>query len=165
MADIVQFEMKGLDQLQEALEKKGKDGTLALRIALSAGGGVVRDAMRDGCPVEKDGENSGFLKGQLRVKTIVHKDVTGIAIVGASNAIYPGKEGKRGRVSFKTAGGKVVDFISKHAGQVTASRVARWLEFGTSHARKFPFMSQGWEKSKVAAFNKIVEKLKEKLEL
>ena len=85
--------------------------------------------------------------------------------MGATQDVYPGREGKGGRVSFKTATGKIVDFVSKHAGKVTAARVARYLEFGTSKMSAKPFMTPAFESSREAAFNHIVSKLREVLKL
>lgn len=165
--EIVEFKMVGLKELQEALEEKlPKDARLAMRIALSAGGGTVRDAMVDNAPVEVNGENSGFLRDHLKVKTVIKNGgLTGYAIIGATTDPYPGREGSQGRVSFKTALGRSVSFISKTAGQVTAAMVAKFLELGTSRMSKHPFMTQAWESSKQQALDRMIAKLKEALKL
>lgn len=162
MSEIIEFKMIGLDELQKTLEELApNEARLAVKIALSAGGGDVKDAMVDGCPIEQDGENSGFLRDNLKVKTTVHRDgLSGLAIVGATQAVYPGREGKLGTVSFKTVTGRVVKFVSKTAGQVTASRVARFLEFGTSRMAKHPFMTSAWEASRERARDHVIEKLR-----
>jgi hypothetical protein len=68
-------------------------------------------------------------------------------------------------VSFKTITGKAVSFVSDHAGQVTAARVARWLELGTTKMTKHAFMTQSWENTKNTARDRIIEKLKQALHL
>jgi HK97 gp10 family phage protein len=167
MANIVSFEIKGLDELQKALEEEQpKKARLAMKIALSAGGGTVRDAMRQDAPVEIEGQNSGFLRDHLKVKTIIKQGgLVGIAIVGATTDPYPKREGKFGTVTLKTRSGKVVSFLSKKAGQVTAAMVAKWLEYGTSKMSKHPWMTKAWEASKQAALDRIVAKLKDGLDL
>ncbi len=167
MANVVEFEIKGLAELQKKLEEElPKDARRAMRIALSAGGGTVRDAMKEDAPVEADGENSGFLRDHLKVKTIVRNGgLTGIAIVGATTDPYPGREGTQGRVSFKTRTGKLVSFVSSVAGQVTASKVAQWLELGTSRMSAHPFITRAWESSRQAALDRMIAKLRETLKL
>lgn len=162
MSDIIEFKITGLDELQKTLEEVApNEARLAVKIALSAGGGDVKNAMQSACPIEQDGENSGFLRDNLKVRTTVHRDgLSGIAIVGATQAVYPGRAGKLGRVSFKTVTGRLVKFMSKTAGQVTASRVARFLEFGTSRMAKHPFITSAWESSREQAKNHVIEKLR-----
>lgn len=163
MSEIFEFKMVGLDELQKTLEEVApNEARLAIKIALSAGGGDVKDQMVADCPIEQDGENSGFLRDNLKVKTTIHRDgLSGVAIVGATQAVYPGREGKLGTVSFKTVTGRVVKFVSKTAGQVTASRVARFLEFGTSRMAKHPFITSAWESSRERAKQHVVDKLRE----
>lgn len=166
--EVVEFRMIGLKEIQEALEEKlPKDARLAMRIALSAGGGTVRDAMVDNCPVEtNDAANSGFLRDHLKVKTVIKNGgLSGYAIIGATTDAYPGREGSSGRVSFKTALGRSVSFVSKVAGQVTAAMVAKWLELGTTRMSKHPFLTQAWEGSKQQALDRMIAKLKETLKL
>jgi HK97 gp10 family phage protein len=167
MPGTVSVKISGLSELQKKLQEElPKDAKLALRIALNAGGSDVKKAMAAIAPVEDGGENSGFLRDHINIKVKMSRgDLAGSAFVGPSTAVYPGKEGKEGQVNFKTAGGKRVSFFSKTAGKVTAARVARFLEFGTRHAGKHPFMTQAWESSKEAALRHIVEKLKSILQL
>jgi HK97 gp10 family phage protein len=165
--EIVSFEIKGLREIQQALEERlPKEVRLAMRIALSAGGGTIKNSMQDAAPVEVDGQDSGFLRDNIKVKTVIRNGgLTGVAIVGATDAAYPGREGSKGRVTLKTATGKVVSFISNKAGQVTAAMVARWLEFGTSKMSPHPFCTRAWESSKQAALDRMIAKLKEGLHL
>src|ERR1700720_2423783 len=107
-----EFKMTGLDQIQKALEQKGKEAKLALRVALNAGGGDVKKAMQNEAPVEAEGENSGFLKDHINVKMrLSRNEMAGSAFVGPSTAVYPGRAGKSGRVTFKTAAGRTISFL------------------------------------------------------
>lgn len=167
MADIVSVNITGLKELQEALEKElPKDARLAMRIALSAGGGTVKDAMQSGAPVEVAGQNSGFLREHIKVKTIIKNGgLTGKALVGPTRDPYPKREGKLGTVTLRTGSGKIVQFMSKKAGQVTAAMVAKWLEFGTTKMAKHPFLTKAYESSKQDALDRIIRKLKDGLHL
>jgi HK97 gp10 family phage protein len=165
--NVVECHIEGLDAIQKALaETLPKEARLAMRIALSAGGGTVKDEMQARTPVETGGEDSGFLRDHIKVKvTIKNGGLTGKAIVGATNSAYPGREGSKGRVNFKTITGKAVSFVSNTAGAVIAARVARWLEFGTTKMAKHPFMTQAWESTKETARDRIIAKLKQALHL
>ena len=167
MAELVSFKITGLEQLQKALQERlPKEARLAMRIALSVGGGTVKAAMVAGCPVETEGADAGFLREHIKVKTTIRNGgMTGSAKVGATTDPYPTRTGKSGRVSFKTVTGRSVSFLSKVAGQVTAAMVARYLEFGTSRMSKHPFLTQAWETSREAALQRIIAKLKEGLHL
>jgi len=166
MSDVVSFKVTGLDELQKALEAKGKEGRLALRIALNAGAGDVKSAMQDTAPVEAEGPDAGFLKKNIKTKVTLRRNETaGSAKVGATNAIYPSRGGKHGKVSFRLASGKLVEFMSKHAGAATAAMVGRFLEFGTRKMTPHPWMSRAWDQSKQVAYDHIVRKLKEGLKL
>jgi HK97 gp10 family phage protein len=165
--EIIECEILGLDAIQKALEETlPKEARLAMRIALSAGGGTVKDEMKAQAPVEQDSPDAGFLRDHIKVKTTIKAGgLAGKAIVGVTNDAYPGREGSKGRVNFKTITGKAVSFVSDTAGSVTAARVARWLEFGTTKMAKHPFMTQAWENTKNAARDRIIAKLKQALHL
>jgi len=157
----VTVKFSGWDQLQRKLQDElPKDAKKAVRVALSAGGGDVKRAMEATAPVEEGSEHAGFLQEHINVKTRIRPDeLAGSAFIGPSaKAVYPDREGKPGMV--KVAG---KTFFSKKAGEVTAARVARFLEFGTSRAGKHPFMTQAWDKSKQAALDHIIAKLKQVL--
>jgi HK97 gp10 family phage protein len=162
MPDIVSCKITGLDELQKTLQEKlPKDARLALRIALSAGGGTVKAAMQDVAPVEEAGENSGFLKSHINVKTRI-SGLSGTAFIGPSTAAYPNRSQKPHQVSFVTRAGKKVTFT---ATKVTAAIVGRWLEFGTRKMSAHPWMTRAWETSKGAALDRIISKLKETLKI
>jgi HK97 gp10 family phage protein len=163
MADIVTVNIKGLDDLQKALEEKSKEARLALRIALSAGGGDVKRAMQDTAPVEEEGVNSGFLRDHINVKTrIFNGGLSGSAFIGPSTAAYPDRSQTPHEVSFITRTGKKVTFT---ATKITAALVGRFLEFGTRTRAAHPWMTRAWESSKETALAHIIAKLKEQLKI
>jgi HK97 gp10 family phage protein len=167
MAGIVTVNIKGLAELQKKLEQElPKDARLALRVALNAGAGDFKNAMVAAAPVESEGENSGFLRDHIKTKvTLRRNDLAGTALVGPTTDAYPGREGKQGHVEFRTVTGKKISFDSKHAGAVTASRVARFLEFGTSKMSQHAFMTPAFESSKESALSHIIAKIKEALKI
>lgn|ERR1700687_2596459 len=167
MSEIVSVKIKGLDELQKkSQEQLPKDAKLALRIALNAGAGDVKRAMEEDAPVEQGGADSGFLRKNIKTKvTLRRNDLAGTARIGPTKAVYPGGGGKRGNVTFKTRTGRVINFISNHAGATKAAMVARFLEFGTRKMAAHPWMTKAWEASKEKAFQQIVAKLKENLKL
>jgi HK97 gp10 family phage protein len=154
MANIINYEIKGLDQLQKALEEKGKAARLAVRVALSAGGGTVKDQMEVNAPVEENSAHAGFLRDHIKVQTrIARNGTSGRAIVGPTQDEYPGS-GKT-KFNLKIAGRTIAVNAA-----LTAARVGRFLEFGTSKMGKHPWLTSAWEATKGAALNRIVEKLK-----
>lgn len=165
--NVVECKIEGLDQIQHALEEAlPKDARLAMKIALSAGGGTVKDELVATAPVEHGSPDAGFLREHIKVKTIIKNGgLSGKAIIGATTDPYPTRKGSQGKVSFKTLTGKMVSFMSDHKGQVTAARVLKWLEFGTSKMAKHPFATQAWEKTKNTARDRIIAKLREGLHM
>jgi HK97 gp10 family phage protein len=138
--DDFTVEIKGLDQLQAALEElPEKVAKRGLRQSLRAGGSVIKDGMISGAPQE-----SGFLSEHIDVKTRLRADeLAGSAFIGPNGKmVYPRKPGWPPR---------------------TAALVARWLEFGTSRIAKKPFMTQAFETRKQDALDAIVSKLRDAL--
>lgn len=162
MPDIVTVNIKGLDELQKALEAKGKEARLAVRVALNAGGGDVKREMQDGAPVEDGGENNGFLKEHISVKVRMRGQTQGTAYIGPSTAAYPNRSQKPHTVSFVTRTGRKISFT---AWKVTAAMVGRFLEFGTRRMPAHPWITRAWERSKGKALEHVVAKLKETLKL
>jgi len=78
-----------------------------------------------------------------------------------ASGVYPERKDKEGSVTFKTRLGRKITFFSKHAGGVTAAMVARFLKFGTRKMRPHAFKTTAWEKSKNAALEHIIARLKE----
>lgn len=162
MSNPVWCEIKGLDQLQKALEEKGKEARLAVRIALNAGASDVKNAAQEEAPVEEGGENSGFLKKNINIKVRMSAPTIGTAFIGPSTAAYPNRGQKPHQVSFISRAGKKITFM---ATKVTAAMVGRFLEYGTSKMGAHPWLTKAWEKSREAARNHIIAKLKEQLKL
>jgi HK97 gp10 family phage protein len=167
MSNEVTVKISGLDELQRKLQEElPKDAKLALRIALNAGGGDIKKAAQAEAPVEADGPDSGFLKDHIKVKVKLRRDeLAGSALIGPTNELYPSRVGKQGQVSFKTATGKKISFMSKHAGGVTAAMVGRFLEFGTRHITPRAWLTRAWGASKQQALDHVIAKLKEGLKL
>lgn len=167
MAEIVTFKMHGWDELQKKLQEElPKDARLALRMALNAGAGDIKRAAEDAAPQEAEGSDAGFLKKHIKTKTTLRRnDLAGSAKIGPTNDLYPGREGKQGKVHFTTAGGKKVTFQSNHAGGVTAAQVGRYLEFGTKHITARGWLSKAWERTKNVALAHVIAKLKAGLKL
>jgi HK97 gp10 family phage protein len=162
MPDIVSVNIKGLDELQKALEAKGKEARLAVRVALNAGGGDVKRAMAEEAPVEEGGENSGFLRDNVNVKVRMHGQTAGTAFIGPSTKEYPNRSQKPHTVSFITRTGRKASFT---AWKVTAAMVGRFLEFGTRRMPAHPWITRAWERSKGTALDHVVAKLKESMKL
>ena len=166
--EIVTVKIEGLDELMKVLkEKLPKEARLALRLALNEGGKIVQAAVEEEAPVEESGPDAGLLAKSIGVKTRMKQDY-GYSIIGPERGVnYPSRPGKgAGRVTFKTRMGKVVSFMSKHAGIVSVAAVANWCEFGTSRGMKpDPFMTRAWESCKAAVQARIIENLKVRLHI
>jgi HK97 gp10 family phage protein len=146
--DLVTVEVKGLDELQRALEELvDKDGTKYVRAAVRAGATVVRNEMAQQAPKE-----TGFTSEHIDIKTKKQRGeaLAVSALIGPNSKLI--RPADQDRTKGKTAG------LPR-----TASFIAKVLEFGR-RGRK-PFMTQAWESSKTKALDAIVAKLKEKLGL
>jgi HK97 gp10 family phage protein len=169
MAQFIECEVKGLDKLVENLLKEGKEGRLAVKKALDAGGGVVKKAMHDEAPVEEGGRKADHLQNNIIVRSKIKggDEVAARVQIGPSAKPYPDSgTGKEGTVSFTTRSGKKVSFDSKNKGQVSFYDVGRFLEFGTRRGiSPDPWMTRAWESCKQVAQDRIISKLKEALGL
>lgn len=144
----VTVEVKGLDELQKALEGLvDKDGTKYVRAAVRAGATVVKDEMAKQAPKE-----TGFTSEHIDVKTKKQRGeaLAVTALIGPNSKVIRPKDADRQKG--KTAG------LPR-----TASFIAKMLEFAR-RGRK-PFVTQAWESSKGKALEAMVDKLKEKLGL
>ncbi|VVB52219.1 Bacteriophage HK97-gp10, putative tail-component [uncultured archaeon] len=152
MADGFTFEIKGLDQIQKALEEIPRNvAKKGLRAALRAGAVPMREGIVEAAP-----KDTGFLKEHFGIRLSVKgKDIAGSAFVGPEGHVdYPDKEGGyREKVNSKT--GK-----KSKIGRISVASVTRFLEFGTSKMAKKPFMTQAFEKVKNVSLNAIIEKLR-----
>ncbi len=145
--DVVSVEVKGLDELQRALEAlQDADGTKFVRASVRAGAVVVKDQMVENAP-----KDSGLLAEHIDVKTRKQRG-TALAV---SALIGPNSK----TIIHEQDGGKTSGL------RRTAQFITRMLEFGSKKMSKRPFMTQAWEQSKTKALDAMVEKLKEKLGL
>lgn len=143
----VSIEVKGLDELQKALEDLvDKDGNKYVRAAVNAGGNVVKDRIVQNAP-----KDSGLLADHIDKRTRKQKGEA----LAISALIGPNSK----EVIHKQAKGKTSGLPR------TAAAIAKMLEFGTKKMPKKPFMSQAWESSKQEALDALVAKLREKLGL
>lgn len=154
MADeFVTVEIKGLDELQKKLEELPvKVARRGLRTTLYRAAQVVVNAIVSLAP-----KDTHFLSEHFNRRVSIRKDeLAGSAFIGPAGKVdYPAyasgayniKRGKNGK--------------ARKVGRIAVASVARFLEFGTSKMAKKPFMTQGFETSKQAALDKIIEGLSE----
>jgi HK97 gp10 family phage protein len=139
--DGITVEIKGLDQLQKALEElPQKVAKRGVRQALRAGAEPIKDEMVALAP-----KDSGFMSEHLDVKTrLMRNELAGTAYIGPNGKqVYPRNPKWPAR---------------------TAALVAKWLEFGTRLMAKKPFMTQAFETKKQTALDAIIAKLKSAVE-
>lgn len=145
--DLVTVEVKGLDELQKALEELvDTDGSKYVRQAVRAGAVVVKDQIVQNAP-----KDSGLLAEHIDVKT---RKQRGEALA-VSALIGPNSK----EVIHPQTGGKTSGL------RRTAQFITRMLEFGSKKMSKKPFMTQAFESSKTKALDRMVETLREKLGL
>lgn len=147
MSDEVTFEIKGLDELQQALEELSeKVANKGVKAALKAGAEPIQNAMVTLAP-----KNTGFLAEHFSTKIKMVRDaLAGSAFIGPQGKIeYPAfLSGAYNIVRRKS--GKIVK-----VGRIAVATVARFLEFGTSKMSKKPFMTQAFETQKEEALARI----------
>jgi HK97 gp10 family phage protein len=141
-----EFKIVGLDELERALEALGKKGTAAVRAAVRVGATEVKNQMVSLAP-----KDTGLLAKHFDIKTKKQRgeDLAVTAFVGPNGkeVIHPQAKGKT-------------------KGLPRTARMLSWfLEFGTSRESKKPFLTQAFETSKAKALEKIIETLREKLDL
>jgi HK97 gp10 family phage protein len=151
VADDVTVEVKGLAELEKALEELPKKVVQrGMRKALKAGAVPVQNGMVTGAP-----KATGFLAKHFSTKIKLGSD-------GLSGSAFIGPDGKMDYPAYlsgayniiRNAKGKV-----KKVGKVAVASVARFLEFGTSKMSKKPFMTQAFENNKMAALDNITNSL------
>lgn len=156
MSDEFTVEIKGLDELQKAMEelplKVAKKG---LRAALKAGAAPMLNGMHAGAP-----KKTGFMAEHFGVKLKINRDeLAGSAFIGPQGKVdYPEYLSGAYRIVRK-ANGKV-----KKVGKIAVATIVRFFEFGTSKMAKKPFMTQAFETNKEAALEAIIEKLRDAVE-
>jgi len=155
MPDI-QMEIKGLSELQKALEEiPRKTAQNGLRLSLKAGGSEIEQGM-----VELAPRDTGFLAEHFGTKIkLSNGGLSGSAYVGPQGKIdYPAYSSGAYRL-IRNAKGK----ISK-VGKIAVATIARFLEFGTSKMSKKPFMTQAFETRVKPALDAIIARLATALE-
>jgi len=147
-ADTIEFEIKGLQSLQEKLEElPKKTADKVLRSTLKDCGELMRASAANHAP-----HDTGFMAQHFSQRTkIQKKDVAGAVFVGPDGKIdYPlDKLGSYKDIRNKK--GKV----KRSIGRVAVATVVRFLEYGTSKMSARPFMAQSFrtiEKALIARF-------------
>jgi HK97 gp10 family phage protein len=151
MMDDITCEVKGLSELQTALEEMPKKiADKGLRSSLKAGGAPIKDCMVSLAPKE-----TGFLAEHFGVRVKISRDgVSGSAFIGPQGKIDYSAFASGAYRIIRNAAGKV-----KKRGKIAVASVARFLEFGTSKMAKKPFMTQAFESHQSDALAAIVKGL------
>jgi HK97 gp10 family phage protein len=150
MGNWVEFEIKGLRELQANLEAlPEKVAGKGIRKSLRAGAQIILSAFVAAAP-----RRTGFLASHFAMRTKMRlKDLAGSAYVGP-----------QGHMDYPDIGGGYREKVDKKGrkhkvGRIAVDRVAKWLEYGQrGHAH--PFMTQAWESHRRAAVDAIIDKLK-----
>jgi len=151
MADDITVEIRGLDELQAALEQLPKKiADKGLRSSLKMGAKPIQEAMHANAP-----KDTGFLAEHFGTRVKISRDlVSGSAFIGPQGKIdYPAYGSGAYRL-IRKASGKI-----KKVGKIAVATIARFLEFGTAKMAKKPFMTQAFESNKDAALGAIVHGL------
>lgn len=158
MADDLTVRIEGLEAAKAALKEiPTKLRRRALRNALAAGARIVRDAARQAAPVisasapavVKGYRKPGTVRDALVVRT--SKQASRAGDVGVFVNVRPAKGAKykttatKGLLGGKTRTRKLVRASQRGAKVPTDPYYWRWLEFGTKHARPFPFLKRASE--------------------
>lgn len=154
MADDVTVEIKGLEELQKALEElPRKVATKGMRAALKDGAEPIREAMVANAP-----KHTGFLSEHFGTKISIRRDeLAGSAFIGPQGKVdYPLDENGTYRI-VKDESGKIIAKVGKKA----VATVARFLEFGTSKMAAHPFMTISFESMKSVALDRIIARLRD----
>jgi HK97 gp10 family phage protein len=155
--DDVTVEVKGLAELQQALEQlPTKFANRGVRAALNAGGNIIRNGMAALAP-----KDTGFLEEHFNVKLKLLRG----GLLGGSAFIGP--NGKIDYPAYVSGAYNIVRNAKNKAikvGRVAVATVARYLEFGTAKMAKKPFMTQAFETRKEAALAAITNTLRIALE-
>lgn len=142
MPEDFTWKIEGLDKLQKQLEELASPSTARkiLRQGLRAGAKIALGAIVNNAP-----ERTGFLRANfdIRIK-LVKGDIAGFALIGPKGRMYyPGRG-----VAIRDERGRLRVATGKHAakgGLVPVASVVRFLEFGTIHEGKHPFMTQAFD--------------------
>ncbi len=155
MSDQVTVKITGLDKLQKALEQ------LPERAAKKIEGGSLKEAaqitlaeMRARVP-----KDTGLLSEHFGVRVVTKRmgkgNLSARAFIGGITGVeYPPPETFRKKLKDKAIHWKIYVNTALH-----------FLEFGSVHERKRPFMSISWEATKDSVLAKFIDALKEALGL
>lgn len=153
MSDGLSWEMKGLDELQAALEElPEKLARKVTKAALADGAEIIKNEMVDNAP-----KKSGFLSKHFGTHVSVKSDaIAGKAVAGPLAKTYYPNAGDR----------KLGVSTGKHpvkGGAVPVASVARFLEFGTRKMKAEPFMRNAVLSRAQAALDKMIQHLRDGL--
>ena len=151
MADQVTVQISGLEELQKALEQLAdKTGTQTVRAAARAGGTVIKNEMVLQAPHGETNTLADPKNFTVGTRKQTGEPLAVTALIGPNNRkiIYP-------RTVGKTKG------IPR-----TAAFISKLLEFGSAtRSAKKAFITAAFEVSKNKAVDRVIEVLKEKLNL
>jgi HK97 gp10 family phage protein len=157
--EVIEVEVKGMDQLQAALEAlPQKVAQRGIRRALRNGSDILRSEMMS--LVRKD---SGFLEEHLGTKIRFEKgELAATAFVGPQGKVdYPAFMSGAYNIKRIVKNGK--EKIKK-VGRIAVASVARYLEFGTARSGKFPFMTPAFDSTREKILQEIISTLKRAVE-
>ena len=135
---------------------KHSSTTIAGRKAAAEENAVIRQA-RVGQVVGGEKRGPGRPKGSKNQKTIAREQKE-----AAQDALSAQKALTRKTRTLTTRTGRKIEVPVT---ALTAARVARYLELGTSKMSPHPFMTQSFLQSREAALQRVIEKLKKGLKL
>jgi HK97 gp10 family phage protein len=152
MAKMVTFEIKGLQELQKALEEVPRETSRqVLRKALTDAAKWVRVAIVSLAP-----HDTGFLEEHFNIRFKARRhEVAASAFIGPDGKLeYPNKLPK-GMSGPEKRGAR--------RRRIKVVSVARFLEFGTGKMAPKPFMTQGFEQSRSNALQILIDGIKDAL--
>lgn len=163
MSDDIEYEMKGLVELQQALEElPHKVAQRGLKKALRAGAEpiyqrIVADAPR--YSGNSDYPPIGWLAEHFGTKVKLGSELSGSAFIGPQGKMdYPMYTSGAFKI-VRNAKGKAVKI-----GRIAVATIARFFEFGTSKMSKKPFMTRAFESTKDIALENITNSLDETIQ-
>src|SRR5208337_3107742 len=149
--DDVTVEVKGLAELQQALEQMAdKVAKKGIRAALKSGAQPIQNGMVTLAP-----HDTGFLAEHFNTKIRIGRDeLSGSAFIGPQGKVdYPEFLSGAYRI-VRNAKGK-----ARKVGRIAVATVARFLEFGTAKMAKKAFMTAAFEVGKNEALALITNSL------
>jgi HK97 gp10 family phage protein len=143
MVDGVKMEIKGLKELSDAMRKLPVNvARNGLRRAVSSGAKVIQIEARSRAPVDT---------GEMRRDIMIKRERSTKGEMSAEYSVFV-RSGKKSRLA------------GKKRGVARDSFYWRFIEFGTKHMGKQPFMRPAFEAKKEVAANTIKKTLAEAIE-